>query len=55
MLAEQLNTTPWDVRKNITRWDIDRISAMNKSKNKAVVLRDAMNKVRSLAAGSLNN
>ena len=52
-IAEQFNTTPWDVRKNITYWDIDRITAMNSARNKSQKQHEAFNKAKELARDSI--
>ena len=54
-LAEEWNTTPWDVRKHVTYWDIDRLSAMNIAKNKAHRQQAAFDKARQLAADSIRS
>ena len=47
-MAEQYETTPWDVRKNVTYWDIERTSIMNEARSAAQKNKQALDNAKSL-------
>ena len=54
-MAENYNTTPWDVRKNATMWDIERTSALSTAKNRAQTMRDKMKGMKDKMANKIQS
>ncbi len=53
-LAEQLSTTPWDVRRNITGWDLIRLGMINESRSGATKRKNALDKAKGAAKAITN-
>ena len=54
-MAEQLNTTPWDIRQNMTKWDMIRLSMANEARNEAEQLKTAQDRASNTAQSALRS